>query len=65
MAENHLLSCSITIADPTPTQGRLRACDRILKVAHTITDHAGDKNINSIHISKAVQYRTLDRKPWV
>ena len=38
-----------------------RAYDRILKVSRTITNLEGLENVNAIHISESIQYRTLDR----
>lgn len=41
-----------------------RAYDKILKVARTIADMGGKKEIDREHVSQAVRYRTLDRKFW-
>ena len=42
-----------------------RAYDRILKVARTVADLEGSNNIESEHVSEAIQYRTFDRTLWV
>jgi magnesium chelatase family protein len=40
-----------------------RAYDRVLKVARTIADLAGETRISAAHAAEAVQLRTLDRAP--
>lgn len=37
-----------------------RSYDRILRVARTIADLAGEKNISPSHLAEAIQYRTYD-----
>ena len=38
-----------------------RALNRMLKIARTVADMAGDKAIDMHHIGEAIQYRSLDR----
>ena len=41
-----------------------RAYDRILKVARTIADLAGEERVQSKHLQEALSYRNLDRENW-
>ncbi|MDD5728740.1 MAG: YifB family Mg chelatase-like AAA ATPase [Victivallales bacterium] len=41
-----------------------RAYDRILKVARTIADLAGQEQISENHLFEAVSYRSYDRSDW-
>jgi magnesium chelatase family protein len=38
-----------------------RASDRLIKVARTIADLAGDEQLKSAHLAESIQYRTIDR----
>jgi magnesium chelatase family protein len=37
-----------------------RSYDRILRVARTIADLSGGKDISPVHLAEAIQFRTLD-----
>ncbi|MBM3821615.1 MAG: YifB family Mg chelatase-like AAA ATPase [Verrucomicrobia bacterium] len=41
-----------------------RAYDRIIKVARTIADLAGQETINPDHVGEAIGFRSLDRQIW-
>lgn len=41
-----------------------RSNHKILKIARTIADIDGSENINVMHLTEAIHYRTLDRKYW-
>lgn len=41
-----------------------RAYNRIIKVARTISDMAGEKDIGKQSVAEALQYRSLDSKYW-
>lgn len=42
----------------------VRGCHKILKVARTAADLAGEKQISREHLSEAVGYRSLEEKYW-
>jgi len=42
-----------------------RCYDKILKIARTIADLDGKENIETLHVSEAIQYRSLDKNMWI
>jgi len=38
-----------------------RAYNRVIKISRTIADLAGEPDIRAVHVSEAIQYRSLDR----
>ena len=41
-----------------------RAHDKILRVSRTISDLERSERITEVHLSEAINYRTLDRQFW-
>jgi magnesium chelatase family protein len=42
-----------------------RGYDRVLKVARTVADLAGDEGITSEHVAEALQFRVVEPGSWV
>lgn len=69
MQSRHLRRwCALDESSKTLLEGAIRklglsarATDRILKVARTIADLAGEEQLQAYHLAEAVQYRTIDR----
>lgn len=41
-----------------------RAYDKILRVSRTVADLEGSETVEAVHVARAVQFRSLDRKLW-
>ena len=58
-------SCQSLLSQAVDKMGMsMRGYSRIIKVARTIADLNGDKEIFPAHIAEAIQYRALDSKYW-
>ena len=42
-----------------------RGYDRVLKVARTVADLAGDEGITSDHVAEALQFRVVEHETWI
>ena len=47
------------------TGASMRGRDKILRIARTIADINAQSHISTSHIAEALQYRLLDRHPWI
>ncbi len=62
---NAPLQPPIDFVDPESTAiWATRAHDKILRVSRTIADLDRSDNITDVHLSEAINYRTLDRNYW-